>query len=209
MIGRNAGNVDNFLIFDFANLTPVSGLTVTGAVLNFNVATGFSAGNHGSTLDTIFLSEIALGNQGWLQGNGVITGGDNVADDGSVSFQNQSQFDPAGVNGPSVPWVDSAGANVADLVGSFTQIGSQAGYNVGAAPAVLSFNVNAATAQNWVNNGLGGIALSVVDDGDTNARFNFQGNAGSIVFAVAVPEPGTGLVLSICGMMMLVRRNRS
>ena len=43
----------------------------------------------------------------------------------------------------------------------------------------LTFTVSASVAQGWVDNGLAGLALSTIDDGDDRSRFNFiQGDAG-------------------------------
>ena len=169
LIGVNATAVDNIIVHDFSDLSAVAGQTVTGATVTIGVATGFSAGNHGSVDDIITLSEIAVGNTGWTQGTGTITGTDNVATDGSVSFNNRSEFGDA----TSVAWVDSTGSAVSDLSGALTLLGSQAGYNVGAAPATLTFNIDAVTAQRWVDTGLGGLAIGATDNGDTNGRFNF------------------------------------
>ncbi len=211
LIGTNAGSVDNFLVFDFSDLSAAAGQTVTGATIDFQVATGFSAGNHGSVDDVINLSEIALPNLGWVRGSGEITGADNQADDGSVSFLNRIQFDTSGT---SEQWLDASGTGVGNLLGALTTVDSVPGYNVGGGTPILSFSVDAATAQGWVDNGLGGLALSVTDNGDLNGRFNFIGNgsaasnAGSITFLTAVPEPSSGIVLIAMGAMVCVRRKR-
>ena len=213
LIGTNTppALVDNFLIHDFANLSAVAGQTVSGATVTIAVATGFMNANHGSVDDIINLSEIALGNIGWDQGVGAITGGDTPATDGSVSFNNRSEFN----NASSIAWVDSGGAAVSDLRGALTLLGSQPGYNQGAAPPTLTFDIDAATAQRWVDFGLGGIALSATDDGNNRSRFNFQSVVGdngvtNIEFhVVTVPEPSAGLVGGIAVLLTVVRRRRT
>ena len=187
----------------------LAGQTVSGATVSIAVATGFSAGNHGSVADIINLSEIAVGNIGWNQGTGTITGADTPATDGSVSYNNRSEFNSAS----SIAWVDSGGNAVGDLSGALTLLGSQAGYNVGEAPATLTFDIDAATAQNWVDFGLGGLAISSIDNGDGNGRFNLisivgDNGATNIEFHV-VPEPSAGLVGGIALLLTAVRRRRT
>ena len=212
LIGVNAGGVDNILIHGYDDLSAVSGQTVSGAVVTIGIATGFSAGNHGSAADdTITLNEIAIGNLGWIEGSGVIGGTDIPATDGSVSFLHAAEFNDA----TSVDWVDSAGNPVADLRGALTPLGTVPGYDVGGGTPALTFAIDAITAQSWVDNGLGGLALTAVS-GDGNGRFNFltRDNAANaaagvsnIVFTV-VPEPSAGLLLALGTLFAFASRRR-
>lgn len=209
LIGLNTGGVDNLIVHEFHDLSAVAGTVVTGATVLVNVQTGFSNGNHGTTDDLINLSAIALPNIGWDSGSSAITGSDTPATDGSVSFNNRSEFNSAS----SIAWQDGSGTDVADITGSFTLVDSIAGYNQGAAPATLVFTVDAATAQDWVDNGLGGLALWTTDDGDSRSRFNFSSvvnnNGATRIVFNAVPEPGSGIVCGMTLMMLgLIRRRK-
>ena len=84
----------------------------------------------------------------------------------------------------------------------------------GGTPA-LTFAIDAITAQSWVDNGLGGLALTAVS-GDGNGRFNFltRDNAANaaagvsnIVFTV-VPEPSAGLLLALGTLFAFASRRR-
>ena len=128
LIGVNAGNVDNYIVHDFSNVftTPeLMGVTVAGATVTVEINEGFSADNEGSEADIIVLHEIALPNSGFIPGTGGITGADNPATNGSISFNNQAEFN----SGSSVPWMDATGTPVADLLGALTELGTTPGIN--------------------------------------------------------------------------------
>lgn len=209
LIGVNAGGVDNFMIYDFSDLSSAAGETVSGATVEIFVATGFSHSQHGGPGDVITLSEIALSNLGWSQGSGVITGTDNQADDGSVSFLNRIQFDTSGT---TMPWMNASGTGVSNLLGSLTTLDSTNGWNSGSAPVSMLFSIDAATAQGWVDNGLGGLALSATDDGDGMSRFNMRthnsGQLGAAITFHVVPEPASLGTLGMLSAFALLRRRR-
>lgn len=200
LIGINPGGVDNFIVHDFSNLGSVAeldGVTVSGATVTVEIAEAFDAGTEGSEADIVFLSEIAIGNVGFITGNGVITGGDNPATNGTVSFNNRAELNDPTI---STPWVDAAGMDVADLAGALTELGSLPGINLpsGTPNAGLDaggeayiFEIDAVTAQRWVDDGLAGIALSAVDDGDGNSRFNLQ-------TIVPTGEANTNIAFQVC-----------
>lgn len=206
LIGLNTAGVDNILLHNFDNLSAVAGTTVTGATITANVATGFTNPNHGTADDTIVLSEIYVGNSGWDQGNTAITTGS--ATDGSVSYAFQSTTGNAATE---VQWMDANGS-VSDIRGALTTVATSPGYPQGGGTPTVTFNVSAAIAQNWVDNGLGGLALSVIDSGDSQSRFNFQfHNEANPNFSIdfdVVPEPSSALVLAVAGFGMIARRRR-
>lgn len=209
LIGLNTGGVDNVLLHDFSNLSALAGQTVTGATLTAGIAVGFTNANHGSTADIITLNEIAIGNAGWIQGTSAVTAGS--ATDGSVSWDFQSTTG----DGNDVQWVDASGASVGNILGAFSTVATTPGYDQGTGgnPPLdgnLTFNIGAATAQDWVDNGLAGLALHTNDDGDSRSRFNFlQPDFWQIEFTVeAVPEPSTGIVVLLAGLLGLKRRRR-
>ena len=114
-------------------------------------------------------------------------------------------------------WVDSSGAAVGDIRGALTALGTIPGYDVGGGTPFLTFSIDAVTAQRWVDEGLGGLALTAVS-GDDNGRFNFltRDNAGNvaagvsnIVFTTAVPEPSTGLLFALGTILAFTSRRRS
>lgn len=206
LIGRNGGGVDNFMIFNFNASLPVAGLTVTGATVTIDAAPQLPP-NAGTSADTIVLSQIASGNFGWNAGSDAIGGQDNPANDGSVSYLFRETFEGTPPAGTSVQWVDSSGASVANVTGAFTTLGTTPGYN--ASPATISFNINQATAQDWATNGLAGLALSALDDGNNLSRFNFATGGISINFDVAkVPEPSAGLLSALAIFAAASRRRR-
>ena len=174
LIGINTGLVDNFMAFDFEELTAVSGETVSGATVNVYVAQAFSSATHGSENDIIVLSEMALPNAGWVEGTGIIRGTTNFTSDGSISYANRIEFGQG--SGLSEPWLDSNGVAVDNLEGAISQVATTSGYNVGEAPPFITFDIDASTAQNWVDNGIAGFVLSSIDDGDNTSRFNFSAN---------------------------------
>lgn len=203
LIGLNSpAAVDNFMLYDFNGLAAASGEIVVSATVTIAVAVNFTNGNHGTTDDLINLSEIALTNDGWVSGVGAIGGGDTPANDGSVSFANRVQFNGGGT---TEAWQDAGGNDVANLLGALTLIDSVAGYNQGAAPATLTFNVDAALAQSWIDNGVGGVVLSTTDNGDSRSRFNFGTDAATLNI-VTVPEPGSLALLGLGGLALLRRR---
>ena len=185
LIGINPSQVDNFMIFDFQDFSPVAGEDVAGATVTLFVAGNFSAAVHGSDQDIINLNEIALPNIGWEQGTNEITGSDNFTDDGSASYANRVEFLDGSFNGTAEPWMDVNGDPVANLEGTFNQIGTFPGWNVGEAPFSFSFEIGEALAQSWVDDGLAGFALSVTDNGDGNSRFNLAGNGGPTEVEIA------------------------
>ncbi|XAL99090.1 PEP-CTERM sorting domain-containing protein [Phycisphaeraceae bacterium D3-23] len=203
LIGLNSpAAVDNFMLYDFNGLGAAAGEIVVSATVTINVATGFTNANHGGVNDLINLSEIALTNDGWVDGGGVITGADTPADDGTVSFANAVQFNGSGT---TVAWQDAGGADVANLLGALTLIDSVPGYVSGGGTPTLTFNVSAAMAQSWIDNGVGGVALSTTDDGDSRSRFNFQLDAATLN-VTTVPEPGSLALLGLGGLALLRRR---
>lgn len=206
LIGTNNGLVNNFLIQDFSNLSAaLSGTVVSSATVTVETAPNIPP-NAGSAQDFIVLNEIAIGNIGWIAGNGAIGGGDNPADDGSVSYLYQSTF--AGPSGnASTAWVDSSGAAVANVTGAFTAVDTISGYT--ANPGSITFTVNQATAQGWIDNGLAGLALSAVNaDGNNLSRFNFGPASTFQINFHAVPEPSTGLLMAVLACAGVVRRRR-
>ncbi|MEO1528565.1 MAG: hypothetical protein AAFX06_24360 [Planctomycetota bacterium] len=211
LIGRNTGNVDNFMIYDFDSLQDqataalAANEIVVGATVSVQVATSFSSGTHGDVDDMIILNEIALTNRGFTTGNSTITGADNAATDGSVTFLNRAQQ----VVSPEA-WQDAAGLDQANVLGAISQIGTFQGWNVGDAPAQMTFAVDAVTANDWIDNGLAGFVLQSIDGGNGNARFNMGLNAASISFATttAIPEPGAAAFLSVLAATAVVRRRR-
>lgn len=211
LIGVNTGGVDNILLQDFNNSSGLAGLagsTVSGAVVTVGIATGFTNANHGTTADIINLSEIAIGNLGWDRGTSAVT--DGAATDGSVSYAFQST---TGNPATEVQWVDASGASVGSIRGALTTVATTPGYNqgTGGAPPLngfLTFNVSASVAQNWVDNGLSGLALSATDDGDSRSRFNFGPPANFSIDFNVVPEPSAGLIGALAGLFAVSRRRR-
>lgn len=209
LIGLNTGGVDNVMLYDFSDLSAASGQTYIGATVSIAVATGFTNGNHGTVDDIINLHEIALTNLGWDNGTGVIGGSDNFTDDGSVSFLNRVQYndDPGPAGGTTEQWLDAGGTGVSNILGALTLLDSISGYNSGGGTPFLVFDIDAATAQAWADNGLGGFALTTTDNGDSRSRFNMAGAGATITFH-SVPEPGSVAVLGSLFVLTLVRRRR-
>ncbi|QEG22958.1 PEP-CTERM sorting domain-containing protein [Mariniblastus fucicola] len=212
LIGVNSGGVDNFMLY-FFDVNSASGITTTGAEVTIAVANG-QPGNVGSAEDTIRLHEIAIGNAGWDPGSDTITGADTPATDGSVSFLHRAEFnDPAS----NISWVDSSGTDVANVLGAFSEIGSQAGFGT-PAPTNITFTIDAATAQGWIDNGLAGLALTAEDGGNGNGRFNFLSNDNAVnaassltnitFFTEAVPEPSSVVLMGMFGIAAFMRRRR-
>ena len=187
LIGINTGLIDNFMVFGFGDLAAVSGETISAATVTFTVAQGFMNANHGSIDDIIVLNELALPNIGWVEGNGAISGTTNSTTDGSISYNNREQF-----FSNSTPWQDASGADVANLEGAITQLATAPGYNEGAAPPSFSFDVDGATAQSWADNGLAGLVLSNIDDGDDRSRFNLGVNFNNFVVEIDFTTGMTG-----------------
>lgn len=213
LIGLNTGGIDNFLLYRFDDLPSAAGETVLSATVTLTVATGFANGNHGSALDVINLHALASTNAGWSSGTGAIGGGDNMTDDGSVSFLNRVQYndDPGPASGTTEAWLDAGGNPVGNVLGALSSpIDSVPGYAQGAGPAQLTFNIPTAMAQDWVDNGLAGIGISTTDDGDSRSRFNFL-QQGATLNLTVVPEPGTAMLaaLSTLCLGLVQRRNRS
>ena len=182
LIGINTSLIDNIMIYDFAGTTDVpelTGATVSGATVIVEIAEAFSNANEGSAADMVVLHEIAIGNAGFNTGNGSISGDDNPATDGSTSFNNREEFNSAS----SAPWVDTSGSDASDLLGALTELDMQPGIflpdgqenlPLAAGGEAYFFNIDAATAQGWVDNGLAGLALTVIDNGDDRSRFNMS-----------------------------------
>lgn len=203
LIGINPTMVDNFIVNDFSMVSSnpeLMGATVSGATVTIEIMEAFSAGTEGSEDDIVILNEIALGNLGFITGTSVITANDTPAFDGSVSFNNQSETSSAS----SVPWVDVNGMDVDNLLGALTEIGSAPGINLptgtpnaglDAGGVAYVFTIDAATAQRWVDDGLAGIAMQSIDNGDGNSRFNLAPvtNGGEFVTNIAF-ELGTSIL---------------
>lgn len=212
LIGINTGGVDNVLLQEFGNSAGLAGLagsTVSGATITAGIAVGFTNANHGTTADIINLNEIAIGNLGYDRGSSVITNGSVT--DGSASWDFRSTIG----DGTDVQWVDASGASVANILGALTVVDTTAGYDqgTGGAPPLngeLTFNVSAAVAQGWIDNGLAGLALSTTDDGDSRSRFNFLSSDNfQIDFKVVnIPEPSAGLIGALAGLFAVSRRRR-
>ena len=62
LIGLNTGGIDNFVVYQFDDLSAVSGSSVSGATINVGVAQGFANANHGTLEDLINVGELALPN---------------------------------------------------------------------------------------------------------------------------------------------------
>lgn len=182
LIGVNTGGVENYMVYEFSDLSALAGQTIVSATVEIDVMIGFSHPQHGSDQDVINLSEIALSNAGWDSGMGEITGSDTPADDGSISFLNRVQYNGGGT---TEPWLDSGGTGVANLLGALTPLTSIPAWNSGSAPDSAIFTIDPATAQSWVDNGLGGLVMSATDDGDSRSRFNMRVDQARIVFETA------------------------
>lgn len=212
-IGINPGGVDNFVLFDFDDLNFLPALTLSGDA-TFSIPGRAFTNNAGSTTDTVNLHELYLTNDGWLEGTRTIVGADNLSDEGSASFLNRVQYndDPGPAAGTTQPWLDALGNPVTNLLGAVTApLGSELGYSaadVTAGTALLSFTIDQATAQRWLDDGVGGFLLSATDlDSDGRSRFNLDGLA-TLTFNT-VPEP-TALITTTLSLLGLstVRRKR-
>ncbi|MEM1356393.1 MAG: PEP-CTERM sorting domain-containing protein [Planctomycetota bacterium] len=208
LIGLNTGGLDNLLIYRF-DLSSLAGLTATAdATLEIDINGNFTNGNHGTTDDQIAAHELFLTNAGWVKGTGTIGANDNLTDDGSVSFLNFAQYndDPGPASGTSVPWKDAGGADVSDLRGAISApLDTVPGYNQGTGNVIgsLSFTIDQSTVQGWIDNGLAGIVVTAIDDGDSKSRFFLQ--SGTLTVD-AVPEPGSLACLALGGVLIARRR---
>lgn len=170
LIGVNTEGVENYTIYRM-DLSGLAGQVTSGATVSVTSAT-LNNSNHGSSNDFILLSSLAPTNAGYVNGGGVITGDDNLTNDGSISFLNRIQYNdsPGPPAGTTLPWLDSQGAPVANLLGAVTQAAIIPGFDAGDAPS-LSFDIDQAMAQGWLDNGLAGFLVSAIDDGDGRSRF--------------------------------------
>lgn len=170
LIGVNPEGIENYTAYSM-DLSSIVGQSTTGATVSVSTQI-FSNTNHGDANDTIVLSIIALPNAGFASGNGFVTGNDNLTDDGSISFLNRVQYNdaPGPPSGTTMPWMDEQAAPVANLLGAMTQVATTVGFASGQAP-LLTFQISQPVAQDWLDNGLAGLVLSTVDDGDTRSRF--------------------------------------
>ncbi len=210
LIGIGAG-VDNFQIYDF-DFTGLVGQTVSGdATLTFAVSTNSTGGFAGSTNDTIWIRALFDDNAGWTEGNQAIGAGDNLTDNGSVSFLNRVQFndDPGPTVGITTSWLNDSGGGVSNLLGALTaDLATAAGVVDSNRPGTtVSFTIAEATVQSWVDGGFAGIVVGVLDNGDGNARFRTDN--GNLSFT-AIPEPGTAGLL-VCALLpaLMLRRRRA
>ena len=187
LIGINTGLVDNFMVYEM-DLSALAGFQTSGATATITINGGFSNANHGSTADTIVMNRLFNTNDGYIPGEMIITGDDTPANDGSISFLNRVQFDGGGT---TEPWLDESGAAVANLLGAIDPVSSAPGYDAGMAPPTIDFPIDAATAQNMIDNGIAGIVFQTTDDGNDRSRFFLGALDGTTVLTITF-EPGGG-----------------
>ena len=136
-------------------------MMATGPAAVTVVTSNLTDADHGSGADTIVVSSIPTTNSTFMTGSEIITGNDNLTDDGSISFLNRIQFndDPGSASGTTEPWLDVNGAVAANLPWAVTQEATRTGYSQGSTPPLLFFIVSQATAQSWIDDGLTGVDL--------------------------------------------------
>lgn len=208
LIGSNTGGVDNYLIysFDVSTLTEAGPATVSFDVNDLNNAQG------GDSNDSIELYMISPNNTGLIKGTSEITGSDNPANDGSVTFANKNQYTTGGT---SQPWLKADGSTATNLGDALILVSSIAAYDgprtgVGTDPTPFVFNIDQATVQGWIDNGLTALVLGATDGGTTGttdgkARFLFSGSATGGAIRV-VPEPSSLAMLVLAGVYTIRRR---
>ena len=205
VIGGNTGGIDNLVLYNF-DLSALAGQTATGDATLTISPVDFVNANHGSASDQIAIYELFLTNAGWSEGTNTIVPTDNLTDDGSASFLNFAQFndDPGPAGGVSVPWKDAGGSDAANLLGAISSaLDTTAGYAQGSTPTELTFTIDQTTVQGWIDNGLAGIVVGTIDDGDGRSRFR----SGSSTLSIdAVPEPGSLALLGLGGLLIARRR---
>lgn len=173
LIGLNTAGIDNFTMYGF-DLSGLTGLNVLEDATLTVIPNPLSNANHGTADDLIAARDLFPTNIGWIEGGRTITGADNMTDMGEPSFLNFAQYndDPGPASGTSVPWKDAAGNDASNLLGALGAIlDTEPGYAQGDTPEALTFNISQATAQGWVDNGLGGLVFSTIDNGDSRSRF--------------------------------------
>ena len=189
LIGLNTGMVDNFLVYQM-DLSPLAGMQTSGATVTVGVNPNFTNANHGQATDLIVLNAAYSSNSGFDSGNGQISGTDNQAADGSISFLNLIQTLSAAT---TEPWLDETGNSVANLGEAIVQIATTPGYDEGFGPLTIEFTLDQATAQTLIDDGIAAFVMSTIDDGDSRSRFFLLGGmeAVSITFEEADTMGGT------------------
>ena len=170
LIGVNTGGVENFALYEF-DFEAMTGVTARGATITVFSDILMNA-NHGDANDSIVINELALTNTDYVTGGLIITGADNMTDDGSISFLSRVQYNdsPGPPSGVTEPWLNNDGQPVPNLLGAITPVASVAGYEEGDSP-VLRFTIDQEQAQQWVDDGVVGLVVTADDNGDSRSRF--------------------------------------
>lgn len=208
ILGLNTGNVQNWALlgFDLSTVSTPADISV-GGELTIGVNPNFTNGNHGDTGNSFSVYELYGLNNGWLEGTqGIANNAVNVAQNGVVTFQQQA-FN-------ATDWVGNLGNPVTSFLDAFDNtapLDTVGAYNQGAAPASLTFTFNAATGQQWLNQGFVDLVIGVNDpDGLNTSRFSvLQDTAQLTINPVAtIPEPSSAALLGLAMSGLVMRRKR-